>query len=871
MFAAIKSRTRLWGLKIGEYYSGSVYPCRKSALLYLFDSILSRVKMDEEHAENLKALSEKGVVVHALKNRSQLNCLILQNLLRRKGIKAPEYCCGVNMIFWQPFPIAFKAMISGLFNDPHKREFLKRMTERKKSSVIYLRDSEFIGSSYAKDPLIHLIHAQKRLSVPVFLVPDLVAYGRRREKKNKTLVDLLFGQTENPGMIRRLITFLRHSNMAFVISSEPVNLLDFLEVNSDKPQETIVYLLRRELIDRIDSEKRSIVGPVLKSREEIIGMVLRDEGLVEFIKSLAKSADKNYNDIIKEAKKYLFEIAADYNETYIGFWNRALTWLWNNIYDGVIVDKEGLAGIRNLSKKMPFVVVPCHRSHIDYLLISYVFYNNNIQLPFIAAGSNLMFWPLGHIFRKSGAFFIRRSFKDNELYGKVFAKYIKVLLKEGLPMEFFIEGGRSRTGKMVMPKYGLLSTVIQAYKEGNCDDLAIIPVFIGYDRVIEEKSYLKELGGAKKEKEKVSSLIKSGKLLKRRYGSVYLNVGKSISLKSYLSSEEIPIEEMDLSEKRGLYRKIGYEVVREINDASVVTPSSLVSAGLLCHYKRGISHNDLMNILNEFYKYLTYRRVNLSSTFANREKTLNDALTLLESSGFISKMGPEEDDEDELKEVIYSIERDSRMNLEYYKNNVLHFFVSLSFVATSILSGNRDKVPLSDIIEDYGFFKKLFKHEFIFDEKADDMEEVKNVLSYIYDTNMILGHEDGEEAWIEVKGRGRRNLSFFAGLIHNYIESYWITIRSFSYLKNKARQEKDLLRKIQKLGTRMYKTGEISKAEALSRSNYQNALDMFIDTDLIRASYGSDENEKKKEAKLLSLAGNKGEMEDIRHKLFGFM
>ena len=190
-----------------------------------------------------------------------------------------------------------------------------------------------------------------------------------------------------------------------------------------------------------------------------------------------------------------------------------LSWLWNDIYDGLSIDLEGLTKIRNISKKMPFVIVPCHRSHIDYLLIHYVFYTNNIQLPFIAAGSNLSFFPMGYIFRKSGAFFLRRSFRGNKVYSEVFTKYLAILLKEGLPLEFFIEGGRSRTGKMVMPKYGLLSMVIQAYQEKYCDNFAAIPVYIGYDRVIEEKSYLKELAGASKTPENTAEIIKTSKIL----------------------------------------------------------------------------------------------------------------------------------------------------------------------------------------------------------------------------------------------------------------------------------------------------------------------------------------------------------------------
>jgi len=868
----MESMRQSWRNKVREYYSGSIYDQKKSPLFWLFEKILSRVKMAEDYyVEDLKNLSQKGVVIYALKNKSQLNSLILWNLSRREGISRPVYCHGISMILWQPFTVAFKVFLSRIFHNPYKRKILKKTAKEKDSSIIYLRGSEFIGSKYVKDPLVELICAQKELDVPVYLVPMLVAYGRRREKKDKTLTDHLFGEVENPGTIRRLINFMRFSKKAFVIPSEPVNLVEFLEENSGSSldTETVSYLLRRRLIERIDEEKRTIVGPVLKSREELIEIVLRDSGLVSYMKDIAAREKKDYEDILKQSKKYLFEIAADYNEAYIGVWDKVLTWLWNDIYDGVVIDKEGLVKMRDVSRKMPFVIVPCHRSHIDYLFLSYVFYHNNIQMPFVAAGTNLMFWPMGHIFRKSGAFFLRRTFRKDILYGEVFAQYMKVLLQEGFPIEFFIEGGRSRTGKMIMPKYGLLSMVIQAYREGACDDLAIIPVYIGYDTVIEEKSYLKEIGGARKEKEKTLSLFKSRKLLKKRYGSVYLNVGEPISLKSYLAAEEIQIEEMNVSKRQGFYRKIGYEIVGEINKISVVSPLSLLAAGLLSHYRRGISHDDLMNILDEFYDYLVYKKVRFSSTFANKEKALIDALSRFESLGHISKMGPDEDEEDEFEEIIYSVDDDKRMNLEYYKNNILHFFVPLSFVATSILSTSEDVIPLSKIMEDYSFFKRLFRHEFIFDDNVDDVEEVNDVLSYIHDIGMIVGREVDNEAWIEVKGKGRTNLVPFAGLIHNYIESYWIAMRSSSQLKDKKRREKDLVKRIHKLGTKMYKKGEISKAEALSGLNFQNAIKFLTDAEIL--SVTNDKDDRKKEAKTFSLTEDKGRAESLRYRLFKFM
>ena len=549
---SILSVIRSWTTEIGVYHAGSLYREENFPLYWLVRKVLSKVLVSDATAEGLKSLAEKGVVVYALKNKSQLNSLILHELSMRKGIPRPVYCHGINMITWQPFPMALRVILSHLFHRILRKTaihstrmgHLKQLTLEGKTSIIHLGESELFENPFVEETLSQLLDAQESSAVPIYLCPELITYGRRREKEEESLINILFGQSDTTDPLRRVITFLRYSNKASVISAEPINLAEYLKAGEALTRDEIIRQLRGELIARIDEEKTTIVGPLLKSREEIIGMVLRDKGLVAFMEETAAKAKKGKRDfaaVRKEARKYLEEIASDYNEIFVEIWEKILTWLWNNIYDGVVVDGEGIAKIRQVSKKMPFVIIPCHRSHIDYLLLSYSFYKNNIQMPFVAAGTNLSFFPMGYIFRKSGAFFLRRSFKGNELYAEVFARYIKVLLKEGLPLEFFIEGGRSRTGKMVMPKYGLLSMILQAFQEKACDDLAAIPVYIGYDRVIEEKAYLKELGGAPKEKEKTTDMIRSSKLLRKRYGRVYMNVGEPILLKSYLAAQEKPL------------------------------------------------------------------------------------------------------------------------------------------------------------------------------------------------------------------------------------------------------------------------------------------------------------------------------------------
>lgn len=874
---SIKSKIKAWTER-GKFFAGRLYREDNFPLFWLVKKVLSKVEIADEYVEALRNLSEKGTVVYALRNKSQLNSLIIRELSARKGIPRPVYCCGINMLFWQPFFVALRVVVSNLLYfllhrtsyDACRDGYLKRTVMEGKSVIIHLGGSEFFENRAVQEAVTQLIDAQKDQKVPIYIVPVMITYGRRREKEEESIINIFFGQAEDTDAMRRVITFLRYSNKATVIPADEINLMEIVDKSEGMAEAAMYHDLRRELIDRIDAEKTSIVGPVLKSREEMISMVLSDTGINHLIDDMAARGVKNRDALIKEARKYIREIASDYNDTYIEIWYKFLTWLWNNIYDGVVADKAGLAKIRNISKKMPFVIIPCHRSHIDYLLLSYVFYVHNIQMPFVAAGTNLSFWPLGYIFRKSGAFFIRRTFRGNMLYGEVFAKYLEILLKEGLPIEFFIEGGRSRSGKMVMPKYGLLSMIIQAYKNKACDDLAAIPVFIGYDRVIEEESYLKELGGAPKAREKTSDVIKSSKFLRKRYGRVYVNIGEPIFLKSHLSSQEKSFEAMTVKERQSLYRKISYEIALEINKVSVITPFSLVAAGLLCHDRRGISHDELMDVLTTFYDYLSDRQTNFAATMIHKEKAFADALNLIVQSKIISKMGVDEEEQDESEEIVYSLQDENRLNLEYYKNNILHFFIPISFVALSVLSSREDVMSLDQIIRDYQFFKRLFWHEFIFDDRKDDLDEVKDVLSYLSARNMITGVERNGQAFIEVKGRGRVRLMPFAGLLRNYIESYWVVIRGCLYLKKGAKPEKEWMKKIQQLGAKMYKKGEIRRAEALSQSNYQSAVTFLEEAELVNVSEGGDRADKK-ESNLYKISGNKLEMDSLRHRLFEFL
>ena len=342
-------------------------------------------------------------------------------------------------------------------------------------------------------------------------------FGKKPLPAMPSLLDTLFGTSQRPGKLRKIVTLFRHPGRIFVELSQPLNLRQWLgqSVHTEKSIGHQALQLRRRLLLQHNRHRQSITGPVLKSGEELKESILTSDRVQAFIKKQAEARQEPIFKIRKKADGYLDEIAARYSPAVIRIMSSVVGWIVNSMFDGAVIDKSGLSRVKAMSMNGPLVLVPCHKSHIDYLILSYVLYHNNMPCPHIAAGKNLSFWPLGPIFRGGGAFFLRRTFRGAVLYSRIFSAYIHKLLEEGFNIELFIEGGRSRTGKLLMPKLGLISILLDAYRKGACENMTFVPVYIGYDRIIEEHAYVHEVEGGKKEDENLSQVIRARRFLKK--------------------------------------------------------------------------------------------------------------------------------------------------------------------------------------------------------------------------------------------------------------------------------------------------------------------------------------------------------------------
>jgi glycerol-3-phosphate O-acyltransferase len=368
-----------------------------------------------------------------------------------------------------------------------------------------------------------------------------------------------------------------------------------------------------------------------------------------------------------------------------------------------------------------------------------------------------------------------------------------------------------------------MNMILRAYEEKAAPDLMFVPTFIGYDQVPEEKAYLKELEGRAKEDESVGQLVKARKFLRRRYGRAYIQFSEPISLNEFLGHE--PEAASRGNQLRNHSQSLAARIIQAINDISVVTPFSLVCAALLTYPRKGVYRRELLQIIQVLHDYLRTRKAPRADSLENLTLAVEETLVQCEARKLITPIEKEEGLTDELGLGGYSIDESKRPLLEYYKNNIIHFFLPASLVALAILARQGFEFDREQVLADFDFLKDFFKNEFIFGA-IDPQTQVDEMLAYFASRGVII-NLDPQAATYTLSASGLKELAYLANILYNYFESYWIVFRSIKYLQKKPRNERDFLKRIQSIGHKLYKLGEVERAEALSEAAFQNALKLF--------------------------------------------
>ena len=731
---------------------GQMYRRLSSKLLDLVVTphVLGEIPSDVAADSQSPQQANKKVVCYVLQNHSRSNALVVDGETRRLKLHAAL--------------------------DPLILE-----TQKEKAAVIFLQhqdDHNLLQSTTHSFPprLLRLIEfLEKHPDYDIELIPVTVLWGRSPDKED-SLLKLLFADTwATPGKVKQLMNIGVHGRQSYLEFHDAQSLKSLVEyANIHHPNISPVTYIVSHLNQYLDRQREVILGPDLSDRRNVMHSLIKAPDVQDAIRKESIRSKVSMIDAERKAIGFVNEIASDYSASAVHFADKALTRLWTQLYDGVEV--HNFSTVRELVKDYEVIYTPCHRSHIDYLLLSYVIYKRGLMVPYIAAGDNLNMPFVGQLLRGGGAFFIRRSFRGNALYTSVFKEYLFSILSRNTPLEYFIEGGRSRTGRLLPPKTGMLAMTVHSHLRGRAKPIVFIPTYVGYERLMEGATYVGEMNGKAKESESIWGIVQTLKKIERIFGKVHVNFGEPVFLDDLLKAhgaDKIKIEHNDdpiPQEISNAVNSSANAILENINRAVVINPVSLLSLILLATPKHTLDEEICVKQLD------TYRNLLTAIPYDGRTQVTPLSGKEIIAYGLKLKL---------IKRVphvlgdIIAIADNQAVLLTYFRNNILHAFVLPSLIAALVEHNGRiNKTDLLNVIRTlYPFLKaELFL-------KWKDSEINAQVTEYIdalAQANLIFVDDEDFIFCPTPNSEDHNQLAVLAAPVRQSLERYYMTMALIS-------------------------------------------------------------------------------------------
>lgn len=566
------------------------------------------------------------------------------------------------------------------------------------------------------------------------MVPVSMYWGRNPGTET-SFFRVLFAHSDKPSRIRKFFMILVQGRNMFVGFSKAIDFREFADQQIDP--RAGARKLARVIRVHFARQRTAALGPTLATPEQVADSVLTTSAVREAIVAHQEAEGVTKEQAEAAAKKYVEEIAAKYSTTMIRILDLFLSWVFRKIFSGVKTFHADR--LRKAAADHGVIYMPSHRSHFDYLLISYTLYFNGLVPPHIAAGVNLNFWPVGGLLRRGGAFYIRRTFAGKKLYTAVFRSYVDVLINRGYSIEFFPEGGRSRTGRLLQPKTGMLSMSLQSAIRNQGKPLIFVPVYVGYDRLIEANSYAKELSGGKKKKESAGQLLGARKIFDSSYGSPYVSFGEPLELNSHLDAT-YPNWRSDAKDTDGkpdwlpeLVEYVSQENMRRINAAAVLNPVGLASMILLSSPRGTIAESEMIVQISVFLELL-------------KKQPYSQDLTMPEGSpkeifDRAAELAGLEAMDHEWGRIVSASGKNAAL-LTYYRNNVVHLYALPALLARQFR--HQETWTEEELLFRCGVIYPLLKQELFLTWSVDAVGEmIKSTITSFVELGLLIDNQDG--------------------------------------------------------------------------------------------------------------------------------
>uniref|UniRef100_A0A8C2JQF3 Glyceronephosphate O-acyltransferase n=1 Tax=Cyprinus carpio TaxID=7962 RepID=A0A8C2JQF3_CYPCA len=572
-------------------------------------------------------------------------------------------------------------------------------------------------------------------------------------------------------------------------------------------------------------------------------IVLQSDHLQYVIKQVSSESGDSTEGVSEEASLILDEMAHRLQLSTIRFFAFTLSKAFKRLFRSVCVNEEGIQRLQQAVQEHPVVLLPSHRSYMDFLMMSYLLYTYDLPLPVIAAGMDFMSMKfVGEMLRMSGAFFIRRSFGGDKLYWAVFSEYVKTMLRNGYaPIEFFLEGTRSRTCKSLTPKTGLLNIVMEPFFKGELFDVNLVPVSISYERILEESLYARELLGIPKPKESTSGLLKARRVLSEDYGSMYVYFGHPVSVRS-LAEGKINRSQYNLlpryipqkpsADTHEFLSDAAFRLVRIQEENMVLKPWVLI-ATLLLQNPDGLDLSSLAeqtdwlrHLALAFGAFLDWPDHEACSEVVSCSLALHRHL-LSVSAGHVQLSVTDVPQVETTPEEAVFHQAVVVLSCASYRNQILHVFLRPALLAMAMQSANSNRKD--DVYNGFSFLRNVFSNEFILcpGDSVQDFEEACYLLMK-RGVLQVLEHE------IVMSASGHSTLAFLSSVLDPFLQGYQVVCRYLCEETNENLTEKEFIPAVRSFALKLILAGRLKCYEALSSDLQKNALAAFLRLKAVR-------------------------------------
>ena len=739
-------------------------------------------------------------VCYVLQHSHLSNMLVLSEETRRAGL-----------------PLAAAAFNAGQVKSPLSILYLNR------NSILTATARERYAPSQLMTDLVHCAFAQPDCDVQ--LVPVVILWGRRPDKQDSILKALFSETWRQPGPLRRLLTILLHGRNVLVRFNAPISLRALSREGLDPAQAQ--RKLSRVLRVHFRRQREMAIGPDLSHRNTQIETVLTSASVCQAIAAEADSRSISVEQAEIRARRFALEIASDYTYGAVRALGLFLSWMWTRLYDGIEI--YNLDVLTRIAPGQGIVYVPAHRSHVDYLLLSYLLHKNGFMAPHIAAGANLNMPLVGPLLRRCGAFFLRRTFKGEPLYAAVFHEYLHLMMVRGFPLEYFIEGGRSRNGRTLTPKAGILGMTVRSFIREHERPLVFVPVYLGYEKLIEGRTYLRELSGKPKQKESLWVVLKSARHLKRVFGKVHVNFGEPLVLADFLEQHRPGWAQQSLSNPADWSREATFgaasELARRLNSAAVVNPVTLVALTLLSTPRHAADEQVL-------YRQLEHCQALLAEV-PYAPETVPCPLDARQIVAYVERLGFAERLAHPLGDLIRVKEGEAPL-LAYFRNNILHIFALPALIAC-LLHHNRH-LSVQRVSEAVAGIYSLMRTELFLRWTPEELPAVTQAtIDLFVRRGLLLRDAPGQLSAPEPDSPEHGELRQLGEILRPILERHFLALAVLQHAGSGCRTRQAFENDCHLLAQRLALLYDFNAPESAEKANFSALITLLLDAELLCA------------------------------------